>query len=196
MRSAVAELAEDRLVLDKRAIDDLDQLACSHGKSRSLSGGLSATITAGKLVLSARSTKSGAVEIPLDGRWRWVAFAGGKLRARLRLVGRDRTKNERRSFSVLIDRSKIVSPLSVDQVKPGDRFVPLGMRGRKKVGDYLTDRKLPAVFRDEVPVIRDAQGIIWLAGWDIAENVKIDRSTSQVVNIEFRVVKKVANPAV
>jgi tRNA(Ile)-lysidine synthetase-like protein len=155
-----------------------------------------ATVVAGSLVLSVGSPPTASTELSLDNRWHPVEFAGGRVRMRESKLRTRRAKRERRSLTALIDRNKIVLPLSVRGVKPGDRFRPLGLQGCKKVGDYLTDRKLPAVFRDEVAAIRDAHRIIWLVGWDIAEDVKIDRTTSKVVTIEFRAVKKNTRPAV
>jgi tRNA(Ile)-lysidine synthase len=196
LRYAVAGLTDDRLSLDKKAVSRLDQLATSGGRSLSLALGVHATVVAGSLVLSVGSPPTASTELSLDNRWHPVEFAGGRVRMRESKLRTRRAKRERRSLTALIDRNKIVLPLSVRGVKPGDRFRPLGLQGCKKVGDYLTDRKLPAVFRDEVAAIRDAHRIIWLVGWDIAEDVKIDRTTSKVVTIEFRAVKKNTRPAV
>ena len=63
------------------------------------------------------------------------------------------------------------------------------MSGRKKIGDYLTDRKFPVSRRDEVVAVCDAKGIVWLVGWEIADRVKIDSTTTEVVTLEYRNVK-------
>lgn len=39
------------------------------------------------------------------------------------------------------DADKLQHPLSLRLCRQGDSFVPFGMKGRKKVSDYLTDRK-------------------------------------------------------
>ena len=39
------------------------------------------------------------------------------------------------------DADKLKQPLTVRRCRQGDTFVPFGMTGRKKVSDYLTDRK-------------------------------------------------------
>ncbi|MBI5267112.1 MAG: tRNA lysidine(34) synthetase TilS [candidate division Zixibacteria bacterium] len=196
LRHAVAELTDDRLSLDKKQVNRLDLLALSRGRSLSLASDVHATVADGRLVLSARSSPSGPTELTLDNRWHIVEFAGGHIRARESKLGSRRARGERRSLQAVMDRRKIVLPLTVRMVKPGDRFRPLGLQGRKKVGDYLTDRKFPAVLRDEVAAIWDAHRIVWLSGWDIAEDVKVDRTTSEVVRIEFRVVKKAVRSTV
>jgi tRNA(Ile)-lysidine synthase len=59
------------------------------------------------------------------------------------------------------------------------------MRGTKKVADILTDRKIPAVFKDEVPLIADTQGIVWIPGFTIAQRVKITKSTKRVIRLRY-----------
>lgn len=101
----------------------------------------------------------------------------------------------RRSQSILIDRDCVSGPLVVRSIRPGDRFRPLGMRGRKKVGDYLTDRKAPAALRDEVLVVCDAKGIVWLVGYEVDDRVKITAATRKVLRIDARIAKTTAVPA-
>lgn len=43
--------------------------------------------------------------------------------------------------------------LFVRSWQPGDRFVPAGMQGTKKVQDYFTDAKIPRTERDQFPII-------------------------------------------
>lgn len=84
-----------------------------------------------------------------------------------------------------MDLTKLRPPFTVRNIRPGDRFRPLGLRGSRKVGDYLTDRKAPPVYRDEIPVLCDKDGIVWLVGFEIADRVKVDSSTKEVWKIEI-----------
>lgn len=95
-----------------------------------------------------------------------------------------------RSKKVRVNWGAIVPPLVVRPIKPGDRFQPLGLGGTKKIGDYLTDRKIPVVYRDEIPVIADQQGIIWLVGYEIADRVKVDATTRKVAILETTIGEK------
>ena len=94
-----------------------------------------------------------------------------------------------RAKTVLIDADKVAGELVVRTVRPGDRFRPLGMRGTKKVGDYLTDRKIPVAVRDEVLVVCDGRGIIWLVGLEISETVKLNSRTRKVIRLAYRELK-------
>lgn len=105
-------------------------------------------------------------------------------------------KSMRRSKRVAVDAGKLSLPLTVRTVRVGDRFQPLGMSGRKKVGDYLTDRKVPRVYRDEIVVVADSHGIIWVVGYEIADRVKVDRTTRKVVTFEVNIPKRALTPAV
>jgi tRNA(Ile)-lysidine synthase len=95
-----------------------------------------------------------------------------------------KVSRERRARTVLMDLAKLSPPLVVRNIRPGDRFRPLGMTGSRKVADYLIDRKVGRVYRDEIPLVCDKKGIIWLVGFEIADRVKVDRSTKEVLKVE------------
>ncbi len=83
-----------------------------------------------------------------------------------------------------VDAARLDGPLHVAGVKPGAKFHPFGRPGTKKVGDFLTDRKYPRPLRDELPVVYDRQGIVWLVGIEIDHRVCIDMQTKEAVKLE------------
>ena len=45
--------------------------------------------------------------------------------------------------------------------QPGDRIRPFGGPGSKKLQDYLTDRRIPEPFRDQIPLLcRDGEVLL------------------------------------
>jgi len=92
---------------------------------------------------------------------------------------------QKKGKRIYIDIDSLKLPLYIRGVKKGDSFSPLGMKGIKKVGDFLTDKKISKYVRDEIPVIIDGKGIVWLAGHQIADRVKIKSNTSQVMEIDL-----------
>jgi tRNA(Ile)-lysidine synthase len=68
-------------------------------------------------------------------------------------------------------------PVRVRTRRPGDRIVPLGMRGRKKLSDIFIDRKIPLHERDTIPIFEDPDGIIWIPGVTAADRTKIRART-------------------
>ena len=119
---------------------------------------------------------TGQTDIGING----YTFNTGILNGRIEVE--DRT---RQSSKVIVDFDKLTPPLLVRNILTGDKFQPLGLTGTKKVGDYLTDRKVNVLVRDEIPVVADAKGIIWLAGYEIDERVKIDSNTKRALKIEY-----------
>ena len=104
--------------------------------------------------------------------------------------------HERRSRRVCMDAVKLDLPLNVRNIRVGDRFTPLGMVGTKKIGDYLTDKKVHRIYRDEIPVVCDMNGIVWLVGLEIADRVKVSHLTREVVAIEYVCQEESADAAV
>ena len=70
--------------------------------------------------------------------------------------------------------------------RPGDRFHALGAPGSKKLKDFMADAKVPAEWRDRVPLLVAPRGIAWVAGWRIAEWCRVTDGDCQVVEISLR----------
>ena len=70
--------------------------------------------------------------------------------------------------------------------RPGDRFHPLGAPGSKKLKDFMVDAKVPAAWRDRVPLLVTPRGIAWVAGWRIAESCRATPGDRQVLEISLR----------
>jgi len=86
--------------------------------------------------------------------------------------------------TLYMDASKLEMPLSCRVVAPGDRFSPLGLRGSKKVTDYLTDIKFENLHKGNVLVMCDASGkIVCLPGLQISNHVRVTESTSEILQV-------------
>lgn len=59
----------------------------------------------------------------------------------------------------------------------GDYFQPLGMKGRKKISDFLTDIKMDRFNKQRQLVLASENEIIWLCGQRISERVKVTSQT-------------------
>lgn len=87
---------------------------------------------------------------------------------------------------ILVDRDKIKGGLIVRNRKPGDKFIPLGMKGQKKLKDFFIDERIPRDMRNRVPIITDEENIIWIAGYRMSNMYKIDKNTKKVIVIEIK----------
>jgi tRNA(Ile)-lysidine synthase len=86
--------------------------------------------------------------------------------------------------SITIDAGQARS-LVVDAVRPGDRMRPLGMSGSRKLSDLLTDDKVPRRLRKTVPVIRDGERIVWLAGVRMSEEYRVGPDTTRAIRLTW-----------
>ena len=69
--------------------------------------------------------------------------------------------------------------------QPGDRFVPLGMHGHKKVKSYFIDQKVPRRERSLIPILTNSTGdIIWVYGHRISDPFRVAEKTKKVLFIE------------
>ena len=80
-----------------------------------------------------------------------------------------------------------LASLTARNRRSGDKMDPLGMGGRhKKVSDIFTDAKVPRSERARVPIVADAQGIVWIAGHALAERVKVTDKTARVLYLSVQ----------
>lgn len=65
----------------------------------------------------------------------------------------------------------------------GDKFIPLGMKGEKKVSDFLIDIKMSRLDKQKQYVLTDGNKIIWLVGKRIDNRYKITDKTKRVLEL-------------
>ena len=83
----------------------------------------------------------------------------------------------------LLDGHKLKFPLRLRRWRDGDWFVPLGMSGRKKVSDYLTDKKVSLVEKSRQFVLLSGDDIVWVVGRRIDDRYCVKRSTENVLKV-------------
>lgn len=84
------------------------------------------------------------------------------------------------------DFGEIDLPLIARSWREGDKFVPFGLSGTKKVHDIFVDEKVPASRRAFVPIICDSDGVIWVAGVRRADRARITDDTRTILKITYR----------
>ncbi len=85
-----------------------------------------------------------------------------------------------------LDAAKAGEEFLLRKWRSGDRFVPLGAPGRKKVSDFLVDRKVGRVEKENLLVLEGAGGIVWVCGMRIDERVKIDGGTRSALKLTLK----------
>lgn len=89
-------------------------------------------------------------------------------------------------YFAYLDAGLIDYPLTIRRWKEGDYFQPLGMKGRKKLSDFLIDTKTPLPEKDKTLVLAMDEQIIWLIGRRIDNRFKVSASTSEVLLVKLR----------
>ena len=95
--------------------------------------------------------------------------------------GRSSPGSDRRE--AYLDYDRLSFPLRVRSYRPGDRFIPLGMKGKKKLKVFFIDQKIPHEQRGSVPVVTTGGDICWVAGWRIDERFKIGMETKKTLRL-------------
>lgn len=85
-----------------------------------------------------------------------------------------------------IDLDKLKFPLTIRLWQPGDRFVPFGMSGYKKISDFLIDQKVALADKEKVFVLTSDSEIVWVIGHRIDNRYKVDKGTQKIFRIELR----------
>ena len=84
-----------------------------------------------------------------------------------------------------VDYDKIKGNLILRSRLDGDRFIPYGMNGSKKLKQFLCELKIPSHKRDEVPILCDDEGIVAVIPYRISEKYKISESTTKALKLQM-----------
>jgi len=90
-------------------------------------------------------------------------------------------KIEKSNKYAYLDFDKIQFPILLRNWEQGDSFKPLGMKGNKKVSDFLIDNKVSLLEKKRVKVLEQNNEIIWLVGNRIDDRFKITSQTKKVL---------------
>lgn len=88
--------------------------------------------------------------------------------------------------TAVFDADKLKAPLSLRLWQKGDTFCPFGMNGRKKVSDYLTDRKFSLLQKERQWVLCCGEAIAWLVGERSDNRFRVDNQTRRVTLVRLR----------
>ena len=76
-------------------------------------------------------------------------------------------------------------PLTLRRWKPGDRFIPFGMKGSRKLSDYFNDKKISLIDKKHIWLLCSGDDIIWIVGERIDNRYRITDITQKVCIIKI-----------
>ncbi|MFZ3072538.1 MAG: tRNA lysidine(34) synthetase TilS [Thermodesulfobacteriota bacterium] len=88
-------------------------------------------------------------------------------------------------MTAYFDIKSLSAPLMVRTFRHGDRIMPLGMKGHKKLKDIFVDEKVSAGKRLKTPVITAGDEIAWVVGFRQSEFFKVKTGTGKILKIEI-----------
>lgn len=113
-----------------------------------------------------------------------IKAASLSLHARL-IPKEDKSYNLVPAHHSFLDFDKTGKRIIVRFFRPGDRFIPLGMKGTKKLKSFFIDEKVPREERKFIPILTTLENdVIWVYGKRIAQDYRVTPGTKNVLFIE------------
>ncbi len=88
-------------------------------------------------------------------------------------------------FHSMLDKGKLSFPLKIRAPQEGDSFCPLGLKGKKKVSDFMIDEKIPLNLKSRVLVLESANNIVWIIGHRIDDRYKVTQGTKEILRLTY-----------
>jgi tRNA(Ile)-lysidine synthase len=135
----------------------------------------------------ARNSFTYALSIPGEV---WLAEAGCAISAHQMPAADGRALMSQHRYGgciAMVAADRLPPAVTVRNRRPGDAFRPFGLGGRKKLQDFLVDRKVRRMDRDLVPlVVDDRDRIVWVAGHTISEEFRVPDGAQAVVILRLK----------
>jgi tRNA(Ile)-lysidine synthase len=73
----------------------------------------------------------------------------------------------------------------------GDRFIPFGMKGSKKLSDFLNEIKIESFKKKDQLLLVNGRKIVWVIGHRIDDRFKIKKDTQKVLELCMKIRPKI-----
>ena len=92
---------------------------------------------------------------------------------------------EKNKNTLYVDHDRLHFPLLLRRWQQGDWFIPFGMKGRKKLSDFFTDRKMNLRDKEEVWVLLSGDDVVWIVGERPDNRFRVTDKTRKVLQIRL-----------
>lgn len=86
-------------------------------------------------------------------------------------------------YRIILDADAVQYPLKIRFRKPGDRFIPFGMKRFKRLKEFFIDEKVPKFERDSVPIFEDGEKLLWVVGYRMDNRVRHHECSTRYLEI-------------
>lgn len=140
-----------------------------------------------KIEKQVRSRRSVCYDYPLKiGTILPIVEAGLELYSE-RIVATDQWPKN--LMEAVFDWNHVNGALAVRNFRRGDRFQPLGMKGRKKIKDLFIEKRVPLSMRACWPLLTADDEVLWIPGYGRSATAPLSKSTTAVLRLEARSVQ-------
>ncbi len=84
---------------------------------------------------------------------------------------------------VYLDADKLSFPLCLRGWQDGDKMIPLGMPGHKKLHDIFINKKIPKWKRPLIPILHDSDKILWISSTLPSDEGKVTKNTKKILQV-------------
>jgi tRNA(Ile)-lysidine synthase len=82
-----------------------------------------------------------------------------------------------------ISADKLSGNFCLRRWKAGDKFSPLGLKGTKKISDFLNEQKITSSKKKEQLLLTNKGKIVWVLGLRLDERFKITSNTKRIIEL-------------
>ena len=86
-------------------------------------------------------------------------------------------------WTAFLNADQMAFPLVIRNFRAGDRFIPFGMSGHRKVKDFFIDLKIPFEERPRIPILTYHDEPVWVCGFRIDDRYKVTPRTKRVLKV-------------
>ena len=135
--------------------------------------------------LSSEKTISLSISLEEINKHQTFEFLDKKLRFTVLNIEEFDINFERNNAILFADFDKITFPITLRQWQEGDWFIPLGMKGKKKISDFLIDKKTPLNLKKNIFLLTSQDAILWVVNHRTDDRFKLTNSTQKVLKVEI-----------
>ncbi len=117
-----------------------------------------------------------------------VISSGDSVKVNDKLISIKEVTTKKKQF----DADKNIEFINGDRTKskfilrtwqPGDRFIPLGMKGSKKVSDFLSEQKISTYNKKDQMILTNDNRIVWVIGLRLDNRFRITPQTKKIYEL-------------
>ena len=86
-------------------------------------------------------------------------------------------------YHAYLNFDEISFPLTIRNWRKGDRFIPYGNKGIKKLSDYFIDQKIESGEKNNIILLVSGDDIIWVAPHRIDERYKVSSNSNRILKV-------------